>query len=90
MSLLCTKQEIEMCKLPEGCDFEPLTAPEAFLQHEMHNMYTFDEIQYAWDESGAQGDWFEFVAFLGVTREQQDDTKEIFPGTIDALRGLGA
>ena len=75
-----------MGQLPEGCDFEPMTATEAFLQQEMRKMYTFDEIQFAWETSGAQGDWLEFVANLGV----QQDAAEIFHGTMDALRDLGA
>lgn len=49
--------------------------------------YTFEEIQHAWEEAGIDGDWFEFVAHLGVS-VTDDKAPEIFPGTLEALNKL--
>jgi hypothetical protein len=78
-----------MNHLPESCNFEPKTAAEAFLQQEMSKLYSFEEIQYAWEESGADGDWLAFVENLGIERPQ-NDAPEIFQGTLETLNALGA
>jgi len=56
------------------------------------SMYTFEDIEHAWNESGAGFEhigFTDFIAHLGVKREvQKEDTPEIFPGTLDALNKL--
>lgn len=66
-----------MRQLQTECDFEPKTVAEAFLQQEMRKMYTFAEIQHAWEESCTQGDWFEFLANLGVRTQKADSVEAI-------------
>jgi hypothetical protein len=57
------------------------------------SMYSFEDIEYAWNESGASFEhigFTDFIAYLGVKRETpKEDILEIFPGTLDALNKLG-
>ena len=55
-------------------------------------LYSFDEIQYAWEESGAgfnNMDFTDFIEYLGVKRNtDENEIKEIFPDTMDSLNKL--
>ena len=56
--------------------------------------YTFDEIEYAWNESGAGYEnmgFTDFIAYLGVNREtKKEEVVELFPGTLKSLHDLGS
>lgn len=58
------------------------------------SFYSFEDVQYAWDESGAGFEhigFADFIAHLGVKRDStKEAVPEIFPGTLDALSKLGA
>ncbi len=57
------------------------------------SLYSFEDIEHAWNESGAGFEHMgltDFIAHLSVKREEKEDAPEMFSGTLDALRKLGA
>lgn len=58
------------------------------------SLYSFEDIERAWNESGAGFEhigFTDFIAYLGAKRDSvKEEVPEIFPGTLDALNKLGA
>lgn len=58
------------------------------------SLYSFEDIEQAWDESGAGFEhigFTDFIAHLGTKQvATTEDVPEIFPGTLEALIKLGA